>query len=536
MALVVSLASGLAVLMRKLRQPLIVSYLLAGALLSVFHIVKPDQLAFFSFLPEIGLAFLLFLVGMELDLGEFRHLGKNVLIVAFSQVAISTVVFLFLLGRGWVPALALSFSSTVLVVKLLLEEKELGSLHGKLAMGILLVEDLVAILAIMFLTAAQFDGWILVKGIFLIWLALISGKKVLPRIFKVTAESTELLFLTAIGWCLLFVSLSLWLGVSLGIGAFLAGVSLAQSVYRQQISGRIKPLRDFFIMLFFIDLGAGLSLGVTDQSLAIALVILGYVVIIKPLIIFIILTTLRFRVNTAFQTAVVLSSVSEFSLIIIAGNQSIFLAPVVLACVGSFIISAFLVTHRRPVYRGLKGVLKKLEKPGAVSVGYFPRQQDFKNHAILIGCHRSGEVILKALRKIYGDNLLVVDFNPEVIEKLKNEFVPCLYGDVSDPEIAEMLNFKEAKMVVSTMRDLADNLMLLDGLEKAQSKATIIITASDTKEAITLYERGAHHVSLPMMLEGNSISQLINQHKETLGELMTEKERKLGDLKRMSSP
>ncbi|MBI4099549.1 NAD-binding protein, partial [Candidatus Microgenomates bacterium] len=131
-----------------------------------------------------------------------------------------------------------------------------------------------------------------------------------------------------------------------------------------------------------------------------------------------------------------------------------------------------------------------------------------------------------------GDNLIVVDFNPEVIEKLRNEFVPCLYGDVADPEIAELLNLKQAALVVSTVRDLTDNLFLLDALEKSQSKATVIITASDSNEAITLYERGAHHVSLPLTLEGDSIGRLIKEHHESMGELVKMREKKLGDLKR----
>lgn len=536
LALVIALASALAILMRRLKQPLIVSYLLAGAILSALHLVQPEQLKFLSFLPEIGLAFLLFLVGMELDLSELRSLGRNVMMTGVTQVVLTTTVLYFVLGN-LVVALALAFSSTILVVKLLLEGKELSSLHGKLAVGILLFEDLLAILVLMFLSGSSGPiGWVIVKGLFLIWAAVFSGRRLLPRVFGWTAENSELLFLTGIGWCLLFVSLSLAIGFSLGIGAFLAGVSLAQSVYRSQISGRIKPLRDFFIMIFFIDLGAGMSISALNGNWKFAIIILLYMVVIKPTIFFAVLTVRKFRVHTAFQTAILLSSVSEFALIILALAAktgfvpSQMFSPIIFATVLSFITSSLLVTHKRAIYLKIKLILKKLERKGAVGVGFFPTgKQEFKDHAILIGCHRGGGVILPVLRKVFGNNLMVVDFNPDIINELRNNFVPCLYGDVSDPEIAEMLNLKEASLVVSTVRDLVDNLALLDEIERAQSKAVTIITAGDAKEAIKLYERGAHHVSMPLTLEGESIGRLIGENLETL---VKEKERKLGELKR----
>lgn len=539
LALVISLASALAILMRKLRQPLIVSYLLAGATLSALGLVTSEQLQFLAFLPEIGLAFLLFLIGMELDLGECQRLGKNIVIGAIGQVVITAAALYFLKGN-LILALALSFSSTILVVKLLLERKELSSLHGKLAVGILLLEDLLAILVLMFLSTGHSSPLLIfIKGAVLIWVALFSGKRILPKIFRWTSENSELLFLTGVAWCLLFVSLSLFIGFSVGIGAFLAGVSLAQSVYRGQISGRIKPLRDFFIMLFFLDLGTSLSFSAISGNWNLALFILGYTFLIKPLIFFITLTWLRFRVHTAFQTAILLSSISEFSLIILvtAGKLGLvgaeIISPVIFTTVVSFVLSALLVSQKRVVYGVAKVVLKKLERKGVVGVSFFPNEsQQFVNHAILIGCHRSGSVVLPMLRKIFGDNLLVVDFNPDVIDSLKNSFVPCLYGDVADPEIADLLNLKQAGLVVSTVRDLSDNLALLDALEKAQSKAIIIITAGDSAEAVTLYERGAHHVSLPLLLEGDSISRLIFDHRESLSDLAKQKDRKLGELKR----
>lgn len=552
LALAILIASILALLMRRFRQPLVVSYILAGVVLSVFQIIKPNQLFFLQSIPEISLAFLLFLVGMELDLNEFRSLGSKVILTALGQVIISGVLLTFYLSRflplssALLAGIALSLSSTILVVKLLLERKDLVSLHGKMAIGVLLVEDLLAILVLMLLAvqtngSANLAGIMLViaKGLLIIWLSLFSGHKILPKLLKLTAENAELLFLTAIAWCLLFVSLSLALGFSVSIGAFLAGISLAQSPYRLQISGKVKPLRDFFIMLFFINLGLQLKLGAVETGLGLVLVLSLYMALGKPLAIFLLLIFQRFRVRSAFQSAILLSSISEFSLIILFAAASLgllgenFVSPVIFSVVLSFIISSFLITHSRTLYRYLHPLLKRLERQKTISLDFLPGEQVYQKHAILIGCHRSGQIILKNLKRLFGDQLIAVDFNPDVIEDLRSSVTPCLYGDIADPEILERLNLKEAVLIISTVRDLNDNLILLDALEKVQSKALVIITAADVHEAILLYERGAHHVSLPLNLEGQSISHLIHDHIHNLAGLMAEQERKLGELKRL---
>ena len=159
--------------------------------------------------------------------------------------------------------------------------------------------------------------------------------------------------------------------------------------------------------------------------------------------------------------------------------------------------------------------------------------EELEGHAVLIGCHRSGGIILRALRRVFGEKLIVVDFNPDVISELRDQFVKCLYGDISDLEIQEQLALGKAKLIVSTVRDLDSDLGLLDYLEKIQSKALVIVTAADAGEAIKLYERGAHHVSLPLTLEGSSLSHLITDHQGNFHHLATEKERKLGELKRL---
>jgi len=554
LALVISLASILSILFRKLDQPLIVSYLLTGAILSLFHIVRPEQLAFLRFLPDIGLAFLLFLVGMELDLREFKQLGKHVIWASVTQVFVSSVLLFFVLinfglqaPAALVTAISLSFSSTILVVKLLLEHKQLSSLHGKLSVGILLLEDLLAILLLMFLAIVgegkQFNLLallaVIAKGAFLIWFSLFAGRKLLPALFKTTAENFELLVLTAIGWCLIFVSVSSLMGFSIGIGAFLAGISMAQSVYRGVISGKIKPLRDFFIMIFFIDLGIGLSFSQIKDFLPLSFFLLFYACVIKPVIFYFVFIWLRFRARTAFQSAIQLSSISEFALIILflitkSGliNPN-FASPLIFAAVFSFVFSSLLITYDRKIYHSFKPLLKKLERSKTFSIDFLPSPEtQFSDHAVLVGVHHSGSIVLRSLQRFFENNLLAVDFNPDIISSLKDSGVSCVYGDIGDIDILDKLNLKEAKLVISTIRFLPDNLALLDSLEKIQSPAIVIVAAADSKDAVVLYERGAHHVSIPVNLEGTSISRLISDYHDNLRELRRDRERKLGELKR----
>jgi len=543
LALVLVMAAFLAVLTFKLKQPLLVAYVLTGALLSAFHIIKPEQLEFLAILPEVGLAFLLFLVGMELDLQEFRKLGKNILLVTIGQILITTLLVGFL-TKNPVIGLVTGFTSTILVVKILIEEKEVSSLHGKIAIGSLLVEDLLAVLVLMFLAVSTSGSLtpgalvsVMVKGVLLIYFSLVAGKKILPKIFDLSAKSSELLFLTAISWCLTFVSLSIFSGFSLAIGAFLAGVSLAQSVYRIQISGKIKPLRDFFIMIFFLDLGTGLSISGLGANMGLALGILFFAVVIKPLIFMLLLSLLRYRIHTAFQTGVFVSSISEFSLIVIvtASKYGILdtnlLSPLIFATVFSFVLSSFEINHRRKIYEILKNMLKKFERGKMGSSESISHIQSLNNHAVLIGCHRSGQIILKGLMSTYDNDLVVLDFNPDVIEDLRSSSVDCLYGDVSDPEVLENLNLPKAQIVISTVRDLHDNLVLLDFLEKVQSRAVILMTAEDLSEAIKLYEKGAHYVSLSMDLEGLNIARMIHEHVSEPNWFIVEKDKRLGEAK-----
>src|SRR3989344_7128180 len=270
LAIILALCCTLGYLTKKFKLPLLIAYLFGGLILSsiaAFDIHTSEAL---QFLPEIGIAFMLFLVGMELDLREVQSLGKPIFVAATMQIIITTLIgstIASTLGFGGVEAvylgLGLAFSSTVVVVKLLLDKKELSSLYGKLSLGILLLEDLIAVIILLGMTAGA--GLSLsnilpvsvffIKIIALIVTAILLNKYLLSAIFKMVSDSGELLFLTSLAWCFSFITLASILGFSVLIGAFLAGVVLASSPYHFHIQGKVKPMRDFFLSLFFVYLG-----------------------------------------------------------------------------------------------------------------------------------------------------------------------------------------------------------------------------------------------------------------------------------------
>ncbi len=365
-------ASGFAIKFLKL--PLVVAYLLAGVLLSGLQLFDVHTSQILTYLPQIGITFVLFFVGMELDLNEIKNLGKAVAIASILQIVIALSVGFMIVSTLGFPRLesfylgiGLSFSSTIVVVKMLLEKKDLTSLYGKLSVGILLVEDLVAIVLLMIMTIGSSSFHLglqnslpllslFVKGASLFVLSLILSRYVLAGIFKAVARSSELLFLAALAWCFIFVSISAMLGFSVVIGAFLAGLALANSPFHFEIQGKVKPLRDFFVTLFFVYLGSQVVFKDISGVWPIILMFTAYALIVKPIIFLLILGAFGFRKHTIFQTAINLSQISEFSLIIMIMGVNLgvvsksSLTAMALTGVISIISSSIMIASSRKIY------------------------------------------------------------------------------------------------------------------------------------------------------------------------------------------
>lgn len=534
LAIVLGLSCLLGYFVRLFKFPLVIAYLLAGVLLSLFQIFNSQTFQFGTVLPDIGVAFVLFFIGMELDLKELKNLGKPIAAASLGQI-----LFAFLTGflistylgfsqtTSFFLGIGLSFSSTIVVVKMLLEKKDLGSLYGKLSIGILLVEDIVAIMVLMAMTVSSSVGHLglqnsfpllalVFKGIILFLLAIILSRFVLTKIFDAVAKSAELLFLTALAWCFIYIVLSQAMGFSVVIGAFLAGIALANSPFHFEIQGKVKPLRDFFVTLFFVYLGSQVVFQDIGQVLPIILLFTLYAIILKPVIFLLILGIFGFKKHTIFQTAINLSQISEFSLIIMVVGVKLGMVPqttlTAMALVGviSIIVSSILISYSRQIYKIMIPFVGFFEH-GGVSKPVDERPVEMEDHVILIGARWMGGEIIKFLKR-QGIPFLVVDFDPEVVKRLTDERVHVLFGDISDPEILEFLDLHKAKLIISTADNHEDNLILVSELRRKNARSAVIIRASDAQEASDLYLAGADYVILPDVVSGDFVTQILKNH------------------------
>lgn len=535
LAVALSLSSLFGLLVLKLKLPLVVAYLLAGVSISLVSLIDPHQSQVFEILPEIGIAFVLFLIGMELDLREIKLLGFPIIVSAIGQIIISTLAGFTLagaLGFGQTESiylgLGLAFSSTVVVIKMLIEKRDLASLYGKLSIGILLVEDLVAIAVLMIISvsgSALGLGFqqslplviLILKAIGLFLITFLLAKYVLEKVFDSVAKSVELLFLTAITWCFAFTSFAVFLGFSVVIGAFLAGVALASSPYHLQIQGKIKPLRDFFLTLFFVYLG--LQTKVSDFINAWPAIILFtlFALIVKPVLYILILGTFGFRKHTLFQTGLNLSQISEFSLVVllVGVNEGLAspLALSVMAAVAvlSIICSSITIAYAKPLYRLFGPLLTFFERNNSTHFLETKVEQAFEDHVVIIGAHRLGGPVIEFLGK-EKIPFVVMDFNPHIVDTLRKDGVFVIYGDLGDPEILDSLQLENAKLIISTARDMSDNELLLEECKRRKISAKIVTRALDKEHAKALKALGADYVILPEQVSGDYLVNQLKTH------------------------
>lgn len=521
-------ASFIGYVSKALRQPLILAYIITGFLLgpralNLISDVEPVML-----LSEMGIAFLLFTVGLHLEMKTLKDLGVVSLFTGLGQVLVMTLAgFLIALKFGFPTVsslyigIAIAFSSTIIIVKLLTEKNELNSLHGRISIGFLIVQDFLAILALVMVSGVGGLGSPLIdflitlsKASLFIFGVFLLTKYILRPIFDSMAKNQELLFLSSISYCFLLAMSSYFLGLSLETGAFLAGMSLASLPYNLHIVGRISPLRDFFIIVFFIVLGTEMSFSFSSQLIW-PLILLSLLVLIgTPIILMILMGALGYRKRTSFLVGVTVAQISEFSLILVAlglklghiTNEAFSLITSI--GVITITVSAYMILYGHKMYYKLHHFLKFFERKDAkMEMQHIPEEK-LKDHIIVVGYHRVGFGIVRKLIKM-GRKVLVVDFDPEIIKNLMKHDIPCVYGDVADHEILERINIEEAQIVISTAPDMEDNLQLMKSAKELNPSTVVIIVAEHVEEALELYDEGADYVILPHLLGSHHASLLL---------------------------
>lgn len=545
--IIVIIASIVGFFAKLLKQPLIPAYILTGLLIGPFSIGLITDIEIIKTLSEIGIAFLLFVVGLELDFRKLRNIGMIASVGGTIKTAVLFILGLIvavLLGFGQREALyiglIIAFSSTMVVIKILSDKRELDTLHGRIIIGILLMEDILAILALSFLSSLGTTFLLILfsifKGLSILVLALLASKYFFPPVFRFAAKSQEMLFLMAITICFFFALISSYLGFSIIIGAFVAGVALGNLPYNLEIVGKIKPLRDFFATIFFVSLGMELVIGAINNLIYPLIVFTIFIVILKPIILMIMCSLFGYTKRTSFLTSISLAQISEFSLIIVAQglalnhiSQSIFSLTVILAII-TISITSYFIKFDNQLYRFLSKPLGIFEsrKPKK-ELEYVP--EEMKYNVILVGYDRIGYSIFRTLNKL-RKNMLVVDFNPDLIKKLIREKIPCIYGDIGDTEIIERLNFKDSEIVISTIPNEQDNILLIKKIKEVNEKAAIFVTAYHVDEALNLYDIGADYVILPHFLGGDRVSLLLEDITTDINKLITTKVQHIEELKR----
>jgi len=536
-ALILGTSAVFAAVANKLKQPLLVGYLLAGIALSYFGYLGDTR--FLEVSSQIGVTLLLFLVGMEMNISELPSLGKVALLTGLGQIFFTSTIgfgLAYLLGFEALPsvyiAIALTFSSTIIMMKLLSEKNDLGSLYGRIAVGFLLVQDIVAMFILMFLSGVQTGNFgalefalFIVNAFFLLFIVFVFSKHIFPKLVdKFVASSGELLFIFSIAWALVFaVFVSDGLGFTLEIGGFLAGLALSNLPEHLQIASRTRPLRDFFLTIFFLFLGTKLIVGGVGEIILPATILSLFVLIGNPIIVLIIMGVMRYRKRTSFLAGLTVAQISEFSLILMAmgfalghvGDKEV--ALVVIVGVITMTLSTYMIVGAEKLYEYFKEALSIFERKKTKEIR-LGKKQAHKNHVVLIGCDRTGREILPVLQKSDID-YVVVDFNPRVFNQLYAQQCPVIFGDISDPDILEDIDIDRADIIISTVPSLADNLSLLQDLKLSNSKAALIFTAHTPKEASEFYKRGANIVVVPELVTGDYIAGILRKNKFNKTEL-----------------
>jgi len=539
--IIIVITTLIAGVMRLLKQPLIIGYILSGIVVGPYFLNIIRSTGTIDIFSHMGIALLLFIVGLSLSPKVIKEVGKVSSVTGIGQVIFTSLIGFFicrLFGFSTIisiyVAIALTFSSTIIIMKLLSDKDDIGTLYGKISIGFLIIQDLIAMLILMAISSIP-DGFsfttlvfgTILKGFGLLVILFLVGIYILPNVTKAIAKSQEFLLLFSISWCLALAALFHYLNFSMEIGALLAGITLSLSPYRYEISSRMRPLRDFFIVLFFVLLGSQMVFTNMHQYIPAILSLSIFILIGNPLIVMILMGLLGYTKRNSFLAGLTVAQISEFSLILIAlGVKVGHLTNEILSFVtviGLITIagSSYMIIYANKIYPHLSKYLKIFEKKGSKVDEHKYHEHD-SHDIILFGYDKIGYDLLESFKKI-KKKFLVVDYNPETIIGLAKEGIDCRYGDAGDSELLNELNLSKAKMIYSTIPDFDTNLLLINKIRESNKKAIIIVVSHQIDEAIELYDKDATYVIMPHFLGGHHSSTLIEKHGLNINKFLKEK-------------
>jgi Kef-type K+ transport system membrane component KefB len=520
-----------------LRQPLIIAFIFAGILLGPAGLDWVHALDQVDLFAKLGIGLLLFVVGLKLDPHLIRSVGRVAMVAGLGQMIMTAVVgYAVAYALGMAPmtafyvAAALTFSSTVIIIKLLSDKREIDALHGRIALGILIMQDIVVVVLMIGLTAYSSETQdphlgkqalaVIGKGAGFLALIALATRYLLPSLLHSLARWPELLTLFAIAWAIGLASLGTGLGFSKEVGAFVAGVALAATPYKAILAARLVSLRDFLLLFFFIDLGVQIDMGHLGAALGPAILLSVIVLVGKPIMVMAFVRGMRYSNHTAVTTGLTLGQISEFSLILAALGLSLghidkpTMGLITLIGLITFGLSTYMILYHHWLYRWLVpalGFLKPLtpHTDENQSDGTSPSSVN----TIVFGLGRYGRNLAQELQR-RGKSVLCVDFDPERVRIWRHGGLPSLYGDLEDAELFHDLPLADAQWVVSTIPGRDKCLVLLHALEHNKFSGRTALTAHTMQHRESLLTAGADVVLLPFRDAAAEAASMLVSHKE----------------------
>lgn len=512
--LIASAVAGLVA--NRLRQPLIAAYIVVGIAAGPAGMGWVGGGGEIELLAQIGVTVLLFVVGLKLDIHIVRHIGPVSLGAGGGQIVFTFLVGYLLckaLGMDALTALyiaaALTLSSTIILVKLLSDRREIDSLHGRIVVGVLIVQDIVAVAAMTLLSSApaaaggilEMGSWLVLKLLVAAAVVFVLMRYVLPPLLERLARSQELLMLFAVAWGIALAAVGEHMGFSKEVGAFLAGFSLASTPFREALSARLATLRDFLLLFFFIDLGAKLQVAALGAHVLTAAVLSLFVLFVKPLIVLAIMGGMGYRKRTSFLTAVPLAQVSEFSIVLLALGMSLghidetALSIVTLVALVTITASTYMILSLQPLYTWFTPWLSFFERraPTRELEVERTRKEDMAPEILVFGAGRFGRRLIEQLTK-RRLRVLAIDFDPENVRALRARHLHVRFGDAEDPQFAGTLPLNKVRWVVSTLPEQDANRCLVQALRAHKFTGNVAVVVRGTEEEPEWAGRGVDRI------------------------------------------
>ncbi len=527
---VLVIAAIFSLLVYRLKQPLILAYIVTGIVVGPGVLAIAQSQSFFDVLSQVGIAFLLFTVGLGLNWRTFKDVGGIALATGVGQVLFTSLIGFgigLVLGFNIVSSVYLSvafaFSSTIIIVKMLMDKEDIDTLYGRISVGFLLVQDFIAMLVLLGLSAvtrgatlSQALITVIIKAVILIPVFWFISTRVLPSLLRYVARSQEMLFIFAIAWCFLIAGVLVRFGFGIEIGALIAGITLSGSVFQREINARIRPLRDFFLIIFFIVLGTHLGFDHIRTLFLPVIVFSLFVLICNPLIVMIIMRLLGYHPRTGLLAGTTVAQISEFSFILIAAGiaaghitQDLLTIATAVGLI-TIAVSSFLIHRNQQIYDRCSVLFKWMEPEHTLEEEEEKIYQPV--HTLLFGYHPIGSVLLETIKTL-KQSYLIVDFDPQMIRKLAELGEPHVYGDVADEAFLEQIQVQKAHLVLSTIPDVVVSTALLTYLKTKKFGGLIVVSVHTNEEAKLCYELGAAYVIIPNFLSGKKFSELLKDNR-----------------------